>query len=87
MINTEYKNEDVLVTHDIREIQGYSGAFCECGATLHIKTPLYAKWCVIECPKCKHIVQLYFGKKRIFEDEMLKDIHMLIGNWFCALED
>ena len=32
-------------------------------------------------------MKLYFGKKRIFEDEMLKDIHMLIGNWFCALED
>ena len=56
-----YKDEDVKVNYDMKELDGYSGAFCSCGATLHIKTPFYKEWYSIECPKCKHVVQLYCG--------------------------
>lgn len=56
-----YKDNDVKVTHDIYELEGYSGAFCPCGATLHIKTPFYKDFYYIECPECKYVVQLYCG--------------------------
>ena len=60
-----YKGNDVLVRgpSDIRTIEGYSGAFCECGYTLHIKTPKKKQFYVIECPRCKHMINLFCGKE------------------------
>lgn len=69
-----YKDEDVLVTHDILKKEGYSSAFCKCGSTLHIKTPFFAQLCFIECPKCKHITQLYCaGVNKYIDEEILID--------------
>lgn len=69
-----YKDEDVLVTHDIKEKKGYSSAFCKCGATLHIKNPFFSQFCVIECPKCKYIMQLYCaGVNKYIDEEILID--------------
>lgn len=59
-----YKDDDVIVREpwDIREIEGYSGAFCKCGRVLHIKTPGLQQWCAIKCPKCGFVVNLFCGK-------------------------
>ena len=35
--------------------------------------------------KIKNIT--FYSTDRIDKEEMSKDIHLLIGNWFCALED
>lgn len=65
-----YKGDDVLVRMpgDIRIIEGYSGAFCECGRTLHIKTPILKDFYAIKCPVCGSVVNLYCGKKHKRED-------------------
>ena len=64
-----YRDEEVLVTHDMYEIEGRRGAFCRCGATLHIKPPFFAQWCSIECPECKNITRLYCGQLNRYIDE------------------
>lgn len=66
-----YKDNDVKVTNDIYKLEGYSGAFCLCGVTLHIKTPFYKDFYSIECPECKHITQLYCGVCQGYIDEEL----------------
>ena len=60
-----YEGEDVLVKNpwEINSIDGYSGAFCECGHVLHIKTPKVKSWYRIKCPKCGFIVQLFCGEE------------------------
>lgn len=62
---TEFAGEDVICKEpwDFRIIEGYSGAFCECGHVLHIKTPKRKDFYPIECPKCGHVVRLYCGEE------------------------
>lgn len=73
-----YKNNDVLVKPpgDIRIIEGYSGAFCACGHTLHIKTPKQKGWHAIQCPVCEFVVNLYCGEEgaSLSSDEIHKFI-------------
>lgn len=66
MIKTLYEGDDVIVRPpgDIRAIEGCSGAFCECGMSLHIKTPKTIDWYKIKCPVCGKIIQLYCGERR-----------------------
>lgn len=60
-----YKGDEVITKpsygEGTREMEGYSAAFCECGYTLYIKTPHFKDWCQIECPRCKHVTNLYCG--------------------------
>lgn len=60
-----YEGDDVLVKEpwDTRIIEGYCGAFCECGHVLHIKTPRRKKFHAIKCPKCERVVNLFCGEK------------------------
>lgn len=59
----EYKDDDVFVAEpgDIREKPGYSGAFCKCGCTLHIKTPQKKDFYTIKCPNCSATICLFCG--------------------------
>ena len=60
-----YEGDDVLVKKpwEINIIEGYSGAFCQCGHVLHIKTPKLKMWHAIKCPVCGHITQLFCGEE------------------------
>lgn len=60
-----YEGDDVICKEpwDPRIIEGHSGAFCECGHVLHIKTPRRKNWHSIKCPMCGHIVNLYCGEE------------------------
>ena len=60
-----YEGDDVIVKKpwEIKTIEGYSGAFCECGRVLHIKTPRQKKFHAIKCPKCGFIVNLFCGEE------------------------
>lgn len=62
-----YEGDNVVVRPpwDMREIEGYSGAFCKCGSVLHIKTPKIKKWHSIKCPKCGFGVQLFCGENGV----------------------
>lgn len=59
-----YEGDDVVCRKpgDVRSIDGYSGAFCECGHTLHIKTPKQKAFHAIKCPVCGNIVNLFCGE-------------------------
>lgn len=59
-----YEGDDVICKEpwDIREMEGYSGAFCKCGHVLHIKTPKRKDWHEIKCPKCGFVVNLFCGE-------------------------
>ena len=45
-----------------KEIDGYSGAYCQCGNVLYIKTPEIKMFYPIKCPDCGFIVNLFCGK-------------------------
>lgn len=67
-----YGNEVLARTPgDIKTIEGYSGAFCECGCILHIKTPKQKAFHSIQCPVCGFVVNLYCGEEG--ESEYLGD--------------
>lgn len=63
-----YEGDDVVCKepYDLRIIDGYSGAFCECGHVLHIKTPRRKAFHSIKCPICGYIVKLYCGEIEVF---------------------
>ena len=83
MNKTIYKGDDVIARSpgDIRIIEGYSGAYCRCGYMLHIKTPKIKAFHPIECPHCKHIVNLFCGEEG--EKLSIEDVRKLIpiGEW------
>lgn len=59
-----YEGDDVIVDdpwHPLME--GYEGAFCECGRVLMIKRPKVKTWYAIKCPKCGFIVNLFCGEE------------------------
>ena len=58
-----YEGDNVVVRPpwDIREIEGYSGAFCKCGHVLHIKTPKTKGYRTIKCPECGFVISLFCG--------------------------
>ena len=60
-----YTGNDVICKEpwDRRIIEGYSGAYCECGRVLHIKTPRQKAFHAIECPVCGFVVNLFCGKE------------------------
>lgn len=60
-----YEGDDVICKEpwDYRIIDGYSGAFCECGHVLHIKTPRRKAFHAIKCPICGQIVNLFCGEE------------------------
>lgn len=60
-----YEGEDVIIKEpwELEEIEGYSGAFCKCGAVLHIKTPKIKKFHSIKCPRCNFIINLFCGEE------------------------
>ena len=45
-----------------KEIDGYSGAYCQCGNVLYIKTPKIKMFYPIKCPDCGFVVNLFCGK-------------------------
>lgn len=51
----------------LREIKGYSAAFCECDNTLYIKTPDEIAWHYMICPVCGKEIALYCGNKKRYE--------------------
>lgn len=59
-----YEGDDVICKEpwNCRIIDGYSGAFCECGHVLHIKTPRRKAFHPIKCPICGRIVNLFCGE-------------------------
>lgn len=59
-----YEGDDVICKEpwDLRLIEGCSGAICECGHVLHIKTPRQKAFHAIKCPMCGFIVNLFCGK-------------------------
>lgn len=59
-----YEGDDVIVKEpwEIQVVEGYEGAFCECGHVLLIKTPTLKTWHPIKCPKCGFVVNLFCGK-------------------------
>lgn len=73
-----YEGNDVLVKKpwELDIIEGYSGAFCECGHVLHIKTPRRKAFHAIKCPICEHIVSLYCGEEG--EQLSMDDIRRIV---------
>lgn len=59
-----YEGDDVIVQEpwQIEKIEGYSGAFCECGHVLHIKTPKRKAFHRIKCPVCGFGINLFCGE-------------------------
>ena len=77
-----YEGDNIVVRPpwDIREIEGYSGAFCECGHVLHIKTPKTKGYRTIKCPKCGFVISLFcgeFGEKAGMSDIGYSNIGVL----------
>lgn len=60
-----YEGDDVIarLPYNLETLEGYSGAFCECGSVLHIKTPRIKKFHAIKCPNCGFIVNLFCGEE------------------------
>lgn len=73
-----YEGNDVICKEpwDGRIIEGYSGAYCECGHVLHIKTPRQKAFHAIKCPKCGFVVNLYCGEKG--EPASMDDIRAVV---------
>ena len=63
--NKKYEGDDVVIRepYELGIIEGCTGAFCECGAVLHIKTPKIKNFYHIKCPRCGFTVGIYCGEE------------------------
>lgn len=68
-----YAGDEVMVKApgDIGIVEGYEGAFCECGCTLHIKTPDIKDFYYIVCPRCNNTVTLFCGRYALHDHRII----------------
>jgi hypothetical protein len=75
-----YAGDDVMVKEpgDIGIVEGYEGAFCECGCTLLIKTPDIKDFYHIVCPRCRYVSWLFCGKQT-FEEYRFSELERRVA--------
>ena len=56
-------NTMVKTRHDCRIIEGWRGAYCECGRTIYMPAPSQDGWYTIICPECGFSTLLFCRKK------------------------
>lgn len=64
----EFENENVIVGDyawlpNAVERPGCSGAYCQCGRVLYIKTPRFKSVHSIKCPNCGFVINLFCGSE------------------------
>lgn len=58
--DTSEESDSVIADYDIREKEGYAGAYCCCGKILHIPLKMLTPpRTYIECPECGYEIVLY----------------------------